>query len=361
MLDDDPGALLTLARLRAQVQQAERAGLDFVVHDDAFGLQPGGAGVGRGRLDALLALAALAPLTSTVGLVAVTDVTHTEPFHLAKNLATLDLVSGGRAAWWPKVSTTTATAALFGRKDVAPRTERWAEAADVVEVVRRLWDSWEDGAVIRDVSSGRYLDAAKVHYVDFAGRYFSVRGPSITPRAPQGQPPVVMAIDEPGAMEVAADQADIAVVEAPTATDVAGRRAEIRRRAATTDRREGDAQVTVLAAVDVLLASSATEADAWRRRLDAFGPSPAGTTLAFQGDPAGFVDLVAEWVEADVLDGVLVRPMLASPTLDVLEADVMPRLADRGLCSPGRATTLRERFGLARPANRYATSWRSAT
>jgi alkanesulfonate monooxygenase SsuD/methylene tetrahydromethanopterin reductase-like flavin-dependent oxidoreductase (luciferase family) len=357
--DDDPGTLLTLARVHAQVEQAEQGDLDLVVHDDAFGLQPGGADVLRGRLDALLALAAVAPLTSTIGLVAVTDVTHTEPFHLAKNLATLDLVSGGRAAWWPRVSTSDDTAAMFGRKDIAPLTERWAEAADVIEVVRHLWDSWEDDAVIRDVPSGRYLDARKVHYVDFAGRFFSVRGPSITPRPPQGQPPVVLAIDEPEAMAVATD-ADIALVEAPTVDEVADRRAELRRRAAAAGQDELD--VAVLAAVDVLLAPSASDAETLRRRLDAHGPSPANPTLAFDGDAAGFVELVAQWVEGDVLDGVLVRPVLATPTLHVLVHDVMPRLVDRGLRpTTRRPSTLRERLGLARPANRYATSARPAT
>ncbi len=80
-------------------------------------------------------------------------------------------------------------AELFGRRDVGG-ADLFDEAADAVEVVRRLWDSWEDDAVIRDVATGRYVDRDKLHYIDFAGKYFSVKGPSITPRPPQGQPVV---------------------------------------------------------------------------------------------------------------------------------------------------------------------------
>ncbi len=119
-------------------------------------------------------------------------VTHTEPFHVSKAIATLDHISHGRAGWQPRVSSTAPDAELFGRRGEPGRDELFDEAGDFVEVVRRLWDSWEDDAVIRDVATGRYVDRDRLHYVDFTGRYFSVKGPSITPRPPQGQPVVAV-------------------------------------------------------------------------------------------------------------------------------------------------------------------------
>jgi alkanesulfonate monooxygenase SsuD/methylene tetrahydromethanopterin reductase-like flavin-dependent oxidoreductase (luciferase family) len=163
----------------AQVLAADAAGLDLVTFDDEFG----GA-----RPDAVLVAARVAPLTRQVGLMPVATTTHTEPFHLSTALATLDFVSGGRAGWLVAVSATEAEAALVGRRPVLPSAQAWAEAADAVEVVRRLWDSWADDAIIKDAATGRYIDRDKLHYIDFSGPFFSVRGPSITPRPPQGQP-----------------------------------------------------------------------------------------------------------------------------------------------------------------------------
>src|SRR5581483_2236949 len=155
----------------------------------------------RGRLDAVMVAARVAPVTSRIGLVPSITVTHTEPFHISKAVATLDYVSHGRAGVRVQVSARPHEAAHFGRRligqvqpDEAGRgltDDLFAEAADYVEVVRQLWDSWEDDAEIRDVTTGRFVDREKLHYIDFEGRWFRVKGPSITPRPPQGQPPVV--------------------------------------------------------------------------------------------------------------------------------------------------------------------------
>ncbi len=190
-LDSAGMALFEPERLVELAQVAERAGLDFVSLDDGFDPAPD-------RPDALLAMARIAPATTSIGLVATITTTHTEPFHVSKNVATLDFVSLGRAAWRVAVSTSDAAADRFGRKHPQPLDELYAEADDAIEVVTRLWDSWEDGAVIRDQSTGRYLDRDKVHYIDFEGPFFSVRGPSITPRSPQGQPLIFVDVrDEP--------------------------------------------------------------------------------------------------------------------------------------------------------------------
>lgn len=204
-----PDGLFTAGYWLDAVQEAERGLIDFVTFEDALSLQstdPAGddrrTDQVRGRLDAVLTAAAVAPLTRHIGLVPTAVVTHTEPFHLAKAIATLDHVSTGRAGVRVRVSVSAHEAAHFGRRSLPefrpqdiglpgaqePARELFGEAADYVEVLRRLWDSWEDDAEIRDTATGRFIDRAKLHYIDFEGDRFSVRGPSITPRSPQGQP-----------------------------------------------------------------------------------------------------------------------------------------------------------------------------
>jgi alkanesulfonate monooxygenase SsuD/methylene tetrahydromethanopterin reductase-like flavin-dependent oxidoreductase (luciferase family) len=169
------------------VREAEHGTLDFVTFGDSLDGRPG--------LDAVLTAARVAPLTTHVGLVPTAVVTHTEPFHLSKAIATLDYVSKGRAGVQLAVAPDPAEAKHFGRREVGPEAELWEEAADYAEVLRRLWDSWEDDAEIRDEATGRFIDREKLHYIDFEGRWFKVRGPSITPRPPQGHP--LIAASEP--------------------------------------------------------------------------------------------------------------------------------------------------------------------
>ncbi|WP_084249928.1 LLM class flavin-dependent oxidoreductase, partial [Mycobacterium avium] len=201
----------------ALARTAERGLLDFLTIDDSLDAQPGRrAEISPrrllGRADATLVAARVAPVTEHIGLIPVATVTHTEPFHVSKAIATLDHISHGRAGWQVRVSATEQEAALFGRRAVPGVDELFDEAADAVEVARRLWDSWEDDAVIRDVATGRYIDRDKLHYIDFAGKYFSVKGPSITPRPPQGQPVVAALAHTPPVYEFAAASADLVFV-----------------------------------------------------------------------------------------------------------------------------------------------------
>ncbi len=211
--------------IRDAVEAADDRGFDLVIFEDEFDSR-----LGQTRLDSLLLASTMATCTSSIGLVVATDTTHTEPFHLAKNLATLDIVSEGRAGWWPRVSDSEATSHLFGRKSPQSRESLAREAGDVLEVVRRLWDSWDDDAVIRDVATGRYVDRSRIHHIDFVGEYFSVRGPSITPRSPQGQLPVVVDSSHPVGRHLATF-ADVVMSsgddEWTSSTDSSGRNAPI--------------------------------------------------------------------------------------------------------------------------------------
>ena len=128
-----------------------------------------------GRLDPLETAAYLAAVTSRLGLVVETPVVGAEPFHLANRLASLDWAAQGRAGW----------------AVAAPRRPTPRRSEDVVEAVRTLWDTWEDGVFLADEATGRFLDVERWHYADFQGEHFSVKGPAITPRPPQGHLPVI--------------------------------------------------------------------------------------------------------------------------------------------------------------------------
>ncbi len=194
------------------VREAERGLVDFVTIEDGLRLQsdhpwsarrpdrPGARPARRRRWSP----PGSARRPPSIGLVPTAVVNHTEPFHTSKAIATLDYVTSGRGGVRVQLDGGAATAAHFGRRDAsfgaadlrdldnpevqARIAEAFDEAADYVEVLRRLWDSWEDDAEIRDVATGRFVDRAKLHHIDFEGRSFSVKGPSITPRPPQGQP-----------------------------------------------------------------------------------------------------------------------------------------------------------------------------
>ncbi|MFD6449673.1 LLM class flavin-dependent oxidoreductase, partial [Nocardia sp. NPDC060220] len=146
----DSGAedLFTAGYWTAVISSAEQLGFDAVFLPDAFGIQSGGAAVTRGRLDAVAIAARTAPLTSRIGLIPQVPVTHTEPFHASKAVTALDFASLGRAGWEVTVSTTEVEAKAFGRKQVQDPKSLWHEADEAIEVVTRLWDSWEDGAEI---------------------------------------------------------------------------------------------------------------------------------------------------------------------------------------------------------------------
>jgi len=341
--------------LTGHVGTAVRAGFDLALLDDSFTLAPAADRAVRGTLDAVLVASRLAPVTSGIGLVATVDTTHTEPFHVAKALQTLDHVSGGRGGWQVAWSTTPAAAAAFGRKDVQDEADAVDEAREVVGVVRDLWDSWEDDAEIRDAATSRFVDRDKLHYVDHVGERFTVKGPSITPRSPQGQLPVVVRVGSPESVELAGRVADVVRIEARGVDRAAELVARVRTAAAEAGRDPQD--VRVLVDLVVVLGADDGAARARRGLLDGLaGSAFAPATLQHVGDAASLVELVARW--APVVDGFTVRPASLRADLPLLADQVLPALRAAGLAAaayPVRTgSTLRDSLGLPRPASRYA-------
>ena len=318
---------------------AERGLLDFLTIDDTLMPQPAAPREHRSRAGWPVAPTPcwspprIAPATQHIGLIPVATVTHTEPFHVSKAIATLDYVSHGRAGWQARVSVDHARGGAVRPPDVV-RADLFDEAADLVEVVRRLWDSWEDDAVIRDVATGRYVDRDKLHYIDFTGKYFSVKGPSITPRPPQGQP-VVAALAHAAASTNSPRAAPISSSSPRTDDDsLAGHpRRGARRR---WHRPEG-----------------LCRRGACRSTATADFRSDA---LVFAGSPTELVDLLLRWQRLGI-DGARLRPAVNATDLPVIVDEVVPLLQRAGRFRTGYrdGETLRERLGLPVAANRYAT------
>lgn len=172
---------ITPAELIKRAQLVERAGFDAITVSDPDLLS----------LAATEIAAFIAPHTQNVGILVEVDIALNEPFYAAIQLATVDHISGGRAGWLVQARDDDKSARAYGR--ATPSPQRIAEEIrDGIDVVRRLWDSWEDDAVIRNVATGRYLDRAKVHNVNFTGAHYSIASASIVPRSPQGRPPIIV-------------------------------------------------------------------------------------------------------------------------------------------------------------------------
>ncbi|MDQ0585401.1 LLM class flavin-dependent oxidoreductase [Streptomyces rishiriensis] len=372
-----PGELLTAAYWADLVTEAERGLLDFVTLEDPLGLQSAAfhrpderTDQVRGSLDAVLLAAHLAPLTTHIGLVPTTNVTHTEPFHLAIGIATLDHASKGRAGWRPQISARAADAALFGRRTTPQLTEEdvrdpeliaarlrplFAEAADVVEVARRLWDSWEDDAEIRDAATGRFIDRDKLHHIDFEGTYFSVKGPSITPRPPQGRPVVTSLAHASTPYEFAAGGSDLVYV---TPHDHAGAEAilaQVGEAVERIGRNEREWPLKKFADLLVFLDDEPGAAARRKSRLDELnGGELASDAEIFTGTPGDLADLLLSWRTAG-LDGFRLRPGTLPHDLAAITRGLVPELQRRGVFRTAYdATTLRGHLGLRRPDSRYA-------
>ena len=341
-----PAELLDGTRVRATVLAAESAGFHVATFADGSltpaSSEPGGRDI-PGRLNALQRAAFAGPVTGSIVLVPEVDTVYTEPFHISTQLASLDYVSGGRAGWLVAASDQAADAAAVGRSFV-PADSLGREAADSIEVSRRLWDSWEDDAVIRDVATGRYIDADKLHYVDFeSGAGYSVKGPSIIPRPLQGQLPVLAPAGLLGADQLSAGAADAVLISAPTPGLLAGEIAEARAAAPA---------AAVIAELDVVLDARGQSAAGRLAELDAHTPWQS-SRARFVGTAAELTELLASVLET--ADGVRLHPAVLDVDLEELAQLVLPALRRRGVLAPQQpGSTFRELLGLPRPASRYA-------
>ncbi|MCD2168551.1 LLM class flavin-dependent oxidoreductase [Microbacterium sp. JC 701] len=363
-----PTELTSAAYWRDLARTADDAGIVFATIEDALSLGGRSSEADaetrrdrvRGRLDAVLLASFLAPHTRRLGLVPTVTTTHPEPFHLATGLQTLDHVSRGRGGVRIVAGSTAQERANFGRRADGPtglpasgRVEddpallaAFREAGEVTEAIRRLADSWEDDAIVRDLESGRFLDRERVHNVEIAGEFFSITGASIVPRSPQGQPLITALAHQSVPFRFAAEHADLVFITPTDAAAVAGILDEL-----TAPEREEP--LRVFADLLVLVEETRAEAQAVWDRLQERAPLTTDARVVV-GTADDVVAEIRALVEAGV-DGVRLRPARLPADLDRIARLVAPRAADAGILAPDAGEpTLRERLGLPRPTSRYA-------
>ncbi|MDO9355307.1 MAG: NtaA/DmoA family FMN-dependent monooxygenase [Solirubrobacteraceae bacterium] len=421
-LDPDvPGdASVDLGWVTGLARRFEEAKLDFVFVADSQFISRDSPPHYLNRFEPLTLLSALAAVTSHIGLAATITTSYTEPFHVARQLASLDLLSRGRAGWNVVTSLDIGTAGLYGRDGHLDYETRYGRAREHVEVVRGLWDSYEDDAFPRDKEAGVFLDRSRLHDLDHRGEHFSVTGPLNAERSVQGQPVVFQAGDSEEGRDLAASVGE-GIFTMPRGLE-AGQAfyAEMKRRAADKGR-DPDA-VLILPALTVVLADTDEEAQAledaafaakdFDRSLAEFGrpygwhdfsqydpdaPFPdvahlaatgsrtvadhvqeaaaaGGLTLrqtvqylerqyrsAFIGTARTVADQIQAWFEGRAADGFILAVTIPRD-FDRFAADVLPILRERGLFRTDyEATTLRGNLGLPVPENRYTAARREAS
>ena len=212
--DVHPGAASSIAQLRAWAQIAEAAKFDAIFFADNVGLPgPPDAVVAKNALwypmEPLLALAALSQATERIGLVATVSATYLPPYHLARKYATLDQISGGRAGWNLVTSGSDFEARSFGLDQQLGHAHRYARAHEYVQIVKGLWDTWEDDAFLHDKAANRFFDPERLHRVAFEGEHYKAHGGLQTPRSPQGHPVLVQAGSSSDGQDLAAFAAEV--------------------------------------------------------------------------------------------------------------------------------------------------------
>lgn len=391
------------------IQAAERGLFDMGFLADGVGIrfhdEPKGALCRTAKnvqFEPLTLLSALAMVTKNIGLVATASTTYNEPYHVARKFASLDHISGGRAGWNVVTSVTDMEARNFNR-DAAPGYDvRYDRAAEFVEVVRGLWDSWEDDAFVRDKASGINYDPAKLHPLDHSGPHFKVAGPLNVARTPQGAPVIVQAGASDQGRELAAATADVVYAAAQTLEAAQAYYASVKGRMAKygrppdalkimpglmaipgRTRQEAQDRYDILQElVDPLVGLGALSnylGDLSAYPLDGPVPEPqnrrmhsrAGIFLDIArrdnltirqlylsvaggnghrtvvGTPADIADAMEEWFHHDAADGFNILPPWLPGGLDDVVDMVVPELQRRGLYRTAyEGSTLRENLGI---------------
>jgi FMN-dependent oxidoreductase (nitrilotriacetate monooxygenase family) len=395
-----------LSVIREIAHHAERGKFDLLFVSDGLVMDPGDHPSFLCRFEPTTLISVLSASTRHIGLGATVSTSFGQPYHVARTFASLDQISGGRAAWNVVTSSAARAALNFSREAHMEHDLRYEVAQEFVDVVKGLWDCWDDGAVVADKATGQFLDATKVRPLDHRGRFFQVKGPINTARCPQGHPVIIQAGGSEAGLELAARTADVvfSVVQ-----DLAGAKAayrDLKGRLAKYGRRPD--QVTVLPGVMPIIGSSDAEARDKLSRLQSWltptnaltlvtsrigydvtgfpldGPVPApppgegshafsrvlyetarrenmtlrdlyNLTAAARGHwvlcgtPKRIADTLEEWFVEEAADGFNVLPPYFPGALVDFVDLVVPELQARGLFRREyQGRTLRDHFGLPR-------------
>lgn len=413
-----PRALTDIRYFQDLAKTAEAAAFDSIFIADQLALADDVGQAGRTWLEPITVLGALAVTTERIGLIATASTSYSEPFNLARQYASLDHMSGGRAAW--NIVTTWAPAAArnFGGAAQRSHSERYEQADEYLAVVKGLWDSWAADAVVDDRATGRYARVDRIRPIDHMGEHYSVAGPLIMPRCPQGRPVLVQAGSSETGRDFAARHAE-AIFTAHMQKEMAQEfYRDVKSRVAAAGRRPD--QALILPGLSPMIAGTEAEAqrlvreiddlsdpEVGRKRLSSrFGgidfsqlpldrplspedfPEPTSIEAArsraevivalvrrdrptlrqllsylagarghfvFAGTPEQVADLIEDWFRDGAADGFNLMPPVLPWMFDVFVAEVLPILRRRGLFrSEYRGRTLRDHYGLDMPASQFA-------
>jgi N-acetyl-S-(2-succino)cysteine monooxygenase len=267
LVDDDVRNVLGMSYYTDIARIAERGLMDSIFLADNIAIAEYRATyLPQTQFDPISVLSALAAVTSRIGLIGTGSTTYSKPWDLARRFATLDHLSGGRAGWNIVTTVTPLAAANFGERSHPEHADRYAHAHEFVEAATRVWDSWEDDAVIGDRERGIWADRGKLHAPRFHGQYYDVEGVLPFPRSPQGHPVLVLAGQSAAGVGLAARYAEVAFSGPPSLDAAVAFRADLHAQAAAVGRKPD--QVLVLPALMVTLGGTVAEARARAQQLE---------------------------------------------------------------------------------------------
>lgn len=410
-----PDRITELSYFQELARTAERGRLDSLFLADGVALWGNARFNAVGGFEPLTLLSALAVATEHIGLIATVSTTFNEPFHVARKFASLDHLSGGRAGWNIVTSGNEAEARNFGREEHLEHALRYERAAEFLEVTKELWDSWRDDATVIDRERGVYTEDGAVRPIGHRGKHFRVDGPLNVQRSPQGHPLLVQAGSSEDGKEFAARYAEAVFTAQQTLADGQTFYKDLKSRLAKYGRRAD--QVKILPGICPIIGATEAEALALQDELTGLqvpayglqqlsgmlgtdlsglpldGPLPdlpeeqdingnkSRFTLVaelarreqltireliarlgggrghrvFAGTPEQIADQLEQWFTEGAADGFNIMPPYLPGGLEDFVDQVVPLLQARGLFrTEYSGRTLRDRYGLERPAGRPA-------
>jgi FMN-dependent oxidoreductase (nitrilotriacetate monooxygenase family) len=415
--DTSPLALTDIRYYQDLAQRAEAGLFDAIFLADQLALGDDAAQAARTWLEPVTVLAAVAAVTSRIGLIATCSTTYTEPFNLARQFGSLDHISNGRVGWNIVTSWLATAARNYGRSGQLGHDDRYSQGEEFMTVVKGLWDSWAEDAVLDDRVAGRYANPDHIRPINHVGEHYQVAGPLNLPRTPQGRPVLVQAGSSEVGRRFAARHAEAVFTAHMEKSTAQAFYADLKRLVAQEGRNPD--QVLILPGLSPMIASTEAEAERMtretnelsdpevgRKRLSGrFGgydfsdlpldrpltpddfPDPDTVEAArsrtevilglvrrekptlrqllaslagarghftFAGTPEQVADLIEDWFTNDAADGFNIMPPLLPSMLDVFSEEVIPILQKSGLFrSSYSGKTLREHYGLDWPASAY--------
>ncbi|OXM86221.1 LLM class flavin-dependent oxidoreductase [Paenibacillus rigui] len=393
------------------IQKAESGKFDFAFIPDGLYINEKSIPFFLNRFEPVTILSALAAVTSRIGLVATVSTSYSEPFNVARQFASLDQISGGRAGWNVVTSPLEGSASNYSKAEHPVHEKRYRIASEFLQVAKGLWDSWEEDAFVRNKETGQFFDPTKLHRLDHNGEFFSVQGPLNIGRSKQGRPVVFQAGSSDDGKDLAAREADAVYTNPETLEQAKAFYKDVKTRAAANGRAPGD--IAILPGLIPIIGT--TEEEVERKYLEAANlvtiedalnflgrffdhhdfsqypldePFPDLGTIGenqfrstterikqlakeqhltlrqtalrvttrkgeFSGTPTQVADLIQKWFEEEAADGFILGEAYPGALGDFVD-QVIPILQERGLFrTEYEAATLRGNLGLPYPVNRY--------